>query len=169
MFKSLIYFIKKDGIALKITEYFHMQKKNIQITWEQFENDCGGLARILQSKNAHWGKIIAVTRGGLIPAGIIAKIIGIRVIDTICIASYDGQTRGELNILKGSGSSEKDILIVDDLVDTGETAKMIRQVFPNAHFATVYVKPPGRHLVDSFALTIKSDAWIVFPWDKKTD
>jgi xanthine phosphoribosyltransferase len=169
MFESLIYFTGKDGIAEKIAGYFSMQKKHIQITWEQFESDCQTLARVLQSKKAHWAKIIAVTRGGLIPAGIIAKVIGVRVIDTICIASYDGQTRGEVTILKGSGSREKDMLIVDDLVDTGETARMIRQLFPNAHVATVYVKPPGRHLVDSFALTIESDAWIVFPWDKKSD
>ena len=56
-------------------------------------------------------------------------------------------------------------LIVDDLVDTGKTAKVVRDMLPKAHFATVYAKPKGRPLVDTFITEVSQDTWIYFPWD----
>ena len=56
-------------------------------------------------------------------------------------------------------------LIVDDLVDTGETIKAIRSSLPNAHYATVYAKPSGREQVDTFITEVSQDTWIYFPWD----
>ncbi|HBM12081.1 MAG TPA: xanthine phosphoribosyltransferase, partial [Rhodospirillaceae bacterium] len=56
-------------------------------------------------------------------------------------------------------------LIVDDLVDTGNTAKIVREMLPKAHFATVYAKPAGRPLVDTFVTEVSQDTWILFPWD----
>ena len=79
------------------------------------------------------------------PAAIVARELEIRLIDTACMASYHGQQRGQINILKeaslaGDGSRW---LIVDDLVDTGETSRALRALLPKAHFATVYAKPAG--------------------------
>ncbi|MDG2286107.1 MAG: phosphoribosyltransferase family protein, partial [Alphaproteobacteria bacterium] len=56
-------------------------------------------------------------------------------------------------------------LIVDDLVDTSETLKKVRSLFTKAHFATVYAKPAGRPLVDTFVTEVSQDTWIYFPWD----
>ena len=56
-------------------------------------------------------------------------------------------------------------LIVDDLVDTGDTARVVRAMLPRAHFATVYAKPAGRPLVDTFITEVSQDTWILFPWD----
>ena len=36
---------------------------------------------------------------------------------------------------------------------------------PEAHFATVYAKPMGRPLVDTFITEVSQDTWIYFPWD----
>ena len=55
--------------------------------------------------------------------------------------------------------------IVDDLVDTGKTARVVRDILPAAHFATVYAKPMGRPLVDTFITEVSQDTWIYFPWD----
>ena len=63
------------------------------------------------------------------------------------------------------GKNGSDILIVDDLVDTGKTASVVREMMPNAHFATVYAKPKGRPLVDTFMTEVSQDTWITFPWD----
>jgi xanthine phosphoribosyltransferase len=41
----------------------------------------------------------------------------------------------------------------------------VRDLLPNAHFATVYAKPMGRPLVDTFITEVSQDTWIVFPWD----
>ena len=56
-------------------------------------------------------------------------------------------------------------LIIDDLVDTGHTARTVREMLPKAHFATVYAKPAGRPLVDTFITEVSQDTWILFPWD----
>jgi xanthine phosphoribosyltransferase len=95
------------------------------------------------------------------------------VIDTVCVASYEHDKQGGLNLLKnispdiaklGSGTG-KGLLIVDDLVDTGKTARLVRDLIPDAHFATVYAKPKGRPLVDTFITEVSQDTWIFFPWD----
>ena len=57
------------------------------------------------------------------------------------------------------------MLLVDDLVDTGKTAKVVREIVPRAHLATVYAKPMGRPLVDTFITEVSQDTWIYFPWD----
>ena len=64
-----------------------------------------------------------------------------------------------------ASSSGKRVLIVDDLVDTGTTAKLVREHLPEAHFAAVYAKPMGRPLVDTFITEVSQDTWIYFPWD----
>ena len=63
------------------------------------------------------------------------------------------------------GGRGKGVLIVDDLVDTGKTATVVREVLPEAHFATVYAKPMGRPMVDTFITEVSQDTWIHFPWD----
>jgi len=68
-------------------------------------------------------------------------------------------------IVELGGGKGLGVLIVDDLVDTGQTAKIVRGLLPRAHFATVYAKPMGRPLVDTFITEVSQDTWIYFPWD----
>lgn len=110
--------------------------------------------------------IVAIARGGLVPAQIVARELSIRLIDTICIASYDDETRGEPTILKGVAGSGEGWLIIDDLVDTGQTGRVVRHMLPRAHFATVYAKPAGRPVVDTYVTEVSQDTWILFPWDQ---
>ena len=108
------------------------------------------------------------------PAAIVARELDLRLIESVCIASYhDYKSQGELKVLKDIASSIKAIgdgagrgvLVVDDLTDTGKTAKIVRDMLPNAHFATVYAKPAGRPIVDTFVTEVSQDTWIYFPWD----
>jgi xanthine phosphoribosyltransferase len=109
----------------------------------------------------------------LVPAAIVARELNVRLIETVCISSYENyQNQGELRLIKGVaaevtglGAQGKGVLIVDDLVDTGKTARMVRDLLPKAHFATVYAKPMGRPLVDTFVTEVSQDTWIYFPWD----
>jgi len=109
----------------------------------------------------------AITRGGLVPAAIVARELDIRLIDTVCVLSYNQKNKGDVNVLKECSIADdgKDWLIVDDLVDTGETIKTIRLKLPNAHYATVYAKPSGREQVDTYITEVSQDTWIYFPWD----
>ncbi len=103
------------------------------------------------------------------PAAIIARELDIRLVDTICVSSYDWQQqKGDVKVLKGIPGNGEGWLIVDDLVDTGRTAKVIRDLLPKAHFASVYAKPAGRPLVDTYVTEVSQDTWILFPWDAES-
>lgn len=147
-----------------------MEDKAFPVSWDAFHRDARALAWRLASVGG-FSAIVAVTRGGLVPAGIVARELGIRVIDTIGVASYEEETRrGDVRVLKPLSETiltlpSEEVLIVDDLVDTGATAKVVRALLPKAHFATVYAKPQGRPLVDTFITEVSQDTWIYFPWD----
>ena len=139
--------------------------KNFPVSWEEMHRDARALAWRLLSEGPFDG-IIAVTRGGLVPAAIIARELDIRLIDTVCVKSYDdGMSQGRLKVIKGAHGDGGGMLIIDDLVATGKPANAVRDMLPKAHFATVYAKPSGRPLVDSFVTEVSQDTWIYFPWD----
>ena len=105
---------------------------------------------------------------GLAPAAIIARELEIRYVDTVCIASYEDRDQGKLNVLKGMDDPDDGvgILIIDDLVDSGETARAVKKMLPKAHIATVYAKPAGLEVVDTYVTQVSQDTWIIFPWDE---
>jgi xanthine phosphoribosyltransferase len=146
--------------------------KAFVVSWDQFHRDCRALSWRLNELGP-FHAVIAITRGGLVPAAIVARELGVRVIDTVCIASYEHTRQGGLKVLKAisaetaklGGGTGKGLLIVDDLVDTGSTGRLVREMIPEAHFATVYAKPMGRPLVDTFITEVSQDTWIFFPWD----
>lgn len=148
-----------------------LSDKAFPVSWDQFHRDARALAWRLSGSGQEWKAIVCITRGGLVPAAIIARELGIRLIETVCVASYhDYTTQGEMTVLKEVSPElmEKEgegILIVDDLTDTGKTAAIVRAMIPRAHFATVYAKPKGRPLVDTFITEVSQDTWIYFPWD----
>jgi xanthine phosphoribosyltransferase len=146
-------------------------EKAFPVSWDQFHRDARALAWRLNGAGP-FRAIVTVTRGGLVPAAIVARELDVRLIETICVASYDHTRQGELRVLKGvadgimrMNGDGQEVLIVDDLVDTGATAKVVRDLLPRAHFATVYAKPMGRPLVDTFVTEVSQDTWIFFPWD----
>jgi len=138
------------------------------VTWAEVHRDTKLLARKLLEIGT-WKGVIAITRGGLIPAAIIAREMNIRNIDTICIATYDEQDMGEVNMIKTPQSAcdenGKGWLMIDDLVDTGTTIKAARELLPHCHIATVYAKEMGRPDVDTFVHEVPQNYWVFFPWD----
>ena len=147
-------------------------KKPFPVSWDQFHRDARALAWRLNGAGP-FHALVAVTRGGMVPAAIVAREIGMRVIDTLCVSSYDHTTQSKAQVLKnisdgvaklGAGTG-KGLLVVDDLVDTGTTARIVRDLMPDAHIAAVYAKPMGKPLVDTFITEVSQDTWIFFPWD----
>ena len=144
--------------------------RDYPVSWEELHRNSRALSwRLLEL--GPWKGIIAITRGGLVPAAILARELDIRLIDTVCISSYEAtasegaKQQGELQLLKAAAGDGEGMLLVDDLVDTGKTAKYVRELLPKAHFATVYAKPSGKPLVDTFITEVSQDTWIRFPWD----
>jgi xanthine phosphoribosyltransferase len=147
----------------------------IIVSWVELHRDARYLSEVLHAKGP-WRGIIAVTRGGLVPAALVARELDIRLVDTICVTSYDAgtdgkmsggpaQQQGDVKVLKGVAGDGAGYLLIDDLVDTGRTAQAVRKLLPKAYFATLYAKPAGRPIVDTFVKEFKQDKWIHFPWD----
>ena len=105
--------------------------------------------------------MVAVTRGGLAPAAIVARALDIRLIEIVCVIGYgpddyNPQQANETTVIKpppvvGDGGGW---LVVDDLIDTGRTAKV-----------PIYAKPLGRALVNTYVTEVSQDTWIYFPWE----
>ncbi len=148
-------------------------EKGFHVSWDQIHRDSRALAWRLDKQgpmqDGGWKAVVAITRGGMAPAMIVSRELDIRTVDTISVKSYSHQDQSEPKVIKspdktmmGDGTG---ILIVDDLVDTGKTLELVRRLYPKAHFATVYAKPKGRPMVDTFITEVSQDTWIFFPWD----
>ena len=136
------------------------------VTWDQLHRDARTLATALVPRGPFRG-IVAVSRGGLIPAAIVARELECRLIESVSVATYEEEQRAEPRVLKppsaaGDGAG---FLIVDDLVDSGITAQAVRNLLPRAHFACLYAKPAGQHLADTWVVEVPQATWILFPWD----
>lgn len=147
-------------------------EKGFHVSWDQLHRDARALAWRLQGRgpdDGAWRAVVAITRGGMAPAMIVARELDIRIVDTISVKSYNHQEQSAPKVIKspnmdyiGDGTG---VLVVDDLVDTGRTLEVVRAHMPKAHVATVYAKPQGRPQVDTFVTEVSQDTWIFFPWD----
>ena len=151
-------------------------QKYFPVSWEELHRNAKALAWRLHEMGP-WKGLIAVTRGGLVPAAIVARELEIRIIETVSTVGYSvsesnpdmpqSQLREAVQIVKqpanvGDGEGW---LVIEDLVDTGRTVEVLRRLLPKAHFASVYAKPMGKPLIDTFVTEVSQDTWINFPWD----
>lgn len=146
-------------------------QKFYPVTWDELHRNGKALAWRLLEKGP-WKGIVAITRGGLVPAAIVARELDVRIVETVSVVGYHAddthpQATAEAKVLKQAANvgDGEGWLVVDDLVDTGRTLEVLRKMMPKAHFATVYAKPMGKPLVDTFVTEVSQDTWIYFPWD----
>ena len=137
------------------------------VSWTDIHIISKQLSARLKAQNTSWSRIIAVTRGGMIPACLVARDLDIRRIDTVSVKSYDHQSQTAAEVLSmphdiGRGAG---CLIVDDLSDTGNTFKALRAMFPDATYACLYVKPQGKLHADVYVTEVSQDTWIYLPWE----
>jgi xanthine phosphoribosyltransferase len=139
------------------------------VSWQEIHLDIRLLVELIPP-DIDWKGMVAVSRGGLVPAALLAREIDLRLVDTLCIQSYEGRDQTSMEILKQPSEAVVDAgqgwLLIDDIADTGDTLKAARKILPRAHFATVYAKPAGEGLVDSVLHVVSQDTWVEFPWEK---
>lgn len=138
----------------------------IHISWSEFHQDVKELCKKI-NQSGNYDKIVAISRGGLIPAGIISYELNIRNTSVINIATYVGSKHLKLDHVDNPefvGEVNEKTLIVDDLSDSGQTFNVMRRQFPKGKFVTVYTKNKGQSEVDIYA-RLMPDEWLVFPWD----
>ena len=125
------------------------------ISWENIQEWSADIAHKIAADcpDINHMTLVAVSRGGLIPAQLIAYRLNIRDIRVMKLISYDSDNkRGE-------------VYFIDDLADSGETVRYLRRRFPNARQCTLITKDCCAEQPDLSAVTLPGDAWIVFPWD----
>jgi len=148
-------------------------ERGFHVSWDQLHRDARALAWRLQGRgpnDGNWRAVVAITRGGMAPAMIVARELDIRLVDTVSIKSYDKQTQSDARLIKAPSDElmadqGEGVLIIDDLVDTGKTLELVRAMYPKAHYAAIYAKPKGNPMVDTFVTEVSQDTWIFFPWD----
>jgi len=143
-----------------------MNHKDFPVSWDEMHRNSKALAWRLVDKGP-WKGIVAVTRGGMVPACIVARELDVKMVTTFCISSYDHKNQRSAKILRqpdeaGDGTGW---IVIDDLVDSGNTFKVAREVLPQAHYACIYAKPDGAETTDTFITEVSQDTWIHFPWD----
>ncbi len=138
----------------------------LRLSWEEIAADSRALAGRLRADAPYRG-LIAITRGGLVPAAILACELGLKLIETIGISSYQGEHAQAPLLLKPQAitADGEGFIVVDDLVDSGATMLMLRDMLPKARHVVLYAKPDGEALADMFVRKVPQDTWIVFPWD----
>jgi xanthine phosphoribosyltransferase len=138
------------------------------VTWDQLHRDGRSLAAAAMARGPFQG-IVAISRGGLIPAAIVARELEIRLVECLSVITYaeEAGSNNEPRIIKPAAAAGdgEGFLIVDDLVDRGDTARTVRAALPRALFACLYAKPAGRPLTDLFVAEVPQDTWLLFPWD----
>lgn len=141
------------------------------VSWGDFHRLARALAERLgptAPPGRPWAGIVAITRGGLVPAGLVAQALDIRLVETLGVSSYAAdRTQSTMALFKlpaacGDGDGW---LVIDDLADTGATFRAVRAHLPRAHCACIYVKPEGAGSADTFLVEVPQDTWIHFPWE----
>ena len=144
------------------------------VTWNEVHRDTKALVIRLIDAGAsldegRWRGIVDISRGGLVPATILAREMEFCYVDILCIASYDEKDQSEITLIKSPEEAVADAgkgwFLVDDLVDTGTTMRAAKELLPESHVATVYAKPDGMPYLDTFVHDVAQAVWIFFPRD----
>lgn len=152
-----------------------------ELTWELFGTASRELSAQVVASGWVPDLIIAVARGGLIPAGAISYAIGVKTMGSMNVEFYTGigETLAEPVVLPplmdASELPGKKVLVVDDVADSGKTLKMVMELLRHeglqlggasvpveARSACIYLKPRSVHRPDY--VWRETDKWINFPW-----
>ena len=158
--------------------------------WEQIEEVCKFLAPqasayfegIMDTHGleSHELSLIPVARGGFIPALLLSNLLGVKIEYVVHVWSYQRVRSKRMTTVVGDAGlpelSErivKGAIFVDDIIDTGETARFLKERYPDAVFVAPFGKLTGVHVVkeelDALLCTIPvvvdDNIWIEFPWE----
>ena len=136
------------------------------ITFTEIKNACKDIADKIKSENHEKITIVAVARGGLVPATIIAHLLGIKDIRFIRLSSYanDHQQSELVDTTFDEIPNAETTYIIDDICDSGETLLYLRKKYPLAKICVLINK--NQTIKPDFApRTEPAGLWINFPWE----
>jgi hypoxanthine phosphoribosyltransferase len=144
----------------------------LKLTWSDIEELCRVLAEKIEERAVPFDVIIGISRGGWVPARLLSDILGSDEIDTVRVKFYKsvGKTAKKPVILLSTQIDihGKDILLVDDIADTGEslaaTVEHLKEKGAKSIFTlTLVKKPQSRFTPDLFVR--ETPHWVIFPWE----
>jgi hypoxanthine phosphoribosyltransferase len=140
------------------------------LSWPEYGNLAEALAEKVRSGGKEFDLVIGVARGGLPVAMVVSDHLGVRI-DFINVKSYDGiGKRSTPRILSTltEAMEGKTILVVDDLVDQGDTlvtvTEYLKQLKPGLVQTAVLFKKPWSKTEPDYYLEVV-DKWVVFPFE----
>ena len=148
------------------------------LSWEDIENMCFDLAKKIESQNIKIDKIIAVSRGGLIPGRILSSLLNNKNLSTIRVTFYikPNQTKETPHLAEDLSTdvTGKTVLVVDDVLESGKTLKLTYNYLMERGAKKVYTAVLINKFVDGKEKQIEPDffsmktygKWIVYPWEK---
>ena len=150
--------------------------KFLKLSWQDIEHICDEITEGLNGRKYQIDAIVAVSRGGLIPARILSDRLGVRLVTSISIVFYDdiGKRLNYPRLVQGISNEKliehKNVLLCDDIVDTGESLELainhLKSLKPkNLLSVSLLTKPHTKVYPDLFGQ--KTDAWVIFPWETK--
>lgn len=178
---------RADGTQMPGAQASEAQEASIQaedrenLTWQGFGDACRQIAEQIADSGWMPDLIVAIARGGMLPAGAISYALGVKANGAINVEFYTGvgKTMLEPEILEPymdiSSLEGKRVLIVDDVADSGKTLKLIMDLISekglsmgsgtakvDARSATIYLKPTS--IIKPDYVFKQTDKWINFPW-----
>jgi len=145
-------------------------RRYLSLSWSDVEMLVKSLAERISSRYEP-NMLVGILRGGAIVASLLSDVLDMREVYTIGCRSYTGVEEREGVIiyqpLSSSSLWDRDVLVVDDVADTGETMKCIVKYFEGLYprsvkTATLHIKPHTSFIPDFYVENV--DAWIVYPW-----
>ena len=145
-----------------------------RLSWQEIDTYVQEVASRIQETGFKPDCLVGIAVGGLIPLGLFAKELGVRTVVTVSASSYTRDTQGDLNItyLPKIDLSSKNVLLVDDIADTGETLRCMAGIM-NEKYHVRYVMTAviafnkGRCGFKPDFFGFENSAWVVFPWERK--
>ena len=131
---------------------------------------CNKIALELKNKypNILDYEILGLSRGGLVPSVIISNILNIRKVYTLGLKSYNNEEKSEFEIYQVPELSPiKNVLIIDDISDTGDSFKAVADILgaKNIVTASIFLKNKSAFKPNIYGKIVKDDVWVVFPWE----
>lgn len=142
------------------------------LTWDTFGEAARDLAREVVASGFEPDVVIAVARGGLLPAGALSYALGLKACDALNVEFYTGVDArlAEPQVLPPFLDTEalvgRRVLVVDDVADTGETLALVQKIVAQhceeARTVVLYSKPHS--IVSPDFVWRRTAKWITFPW-----
>lgn len=154
-----------------------------RLTWTDIEKDASTLISKIKGSDKSYDCIVGIANGGLIPTCLIAKALKIKKVFTVSIKAYIDEYAHQVQFVTSLNHKDfkgcQNVLIIDDLVDRGETLFETQKILSyfsysykynfNFDSAVVYLKKSDdfvpKTIPTYYSQIMDPKTWLVFPWE----